>query len=227
MIHVTRGAAGLGVFSEEDVREGLRTGRFLSSDLGWREGMASWEPLSQFEELGPGVAVPSPRSPPPLPPSPPPVHETSSAARPGTSLVEGGGRVIRIARNYLLPRGRIGRAQFIVRTALIWVVWGVLLTLVLSPLSFGFRSGKPDTAAAILGVVFVFFGLAALVFFWVASMQAAKRLHDFNHSGAWYSSAWSWLLGPVVSRVPLQAATQTTPVWCLADSACSVCWSLR
>jgi hypothetical protein len=51
MIHVTRGATSLGAFSEEDVREGLRTGRFLPIDLGWREGMASWQPLSQFEEF--------------------------------------------------------------------------------------------------------------------------------------------------------------------------------
>jgi len=28
MIHVNRGATALGIFSEEDVREGLRTGRF-------------------------------------------------------------------------------------------------------------------------------------------------------------------------------------------------------
>jgi hypothetical protein len=51
MIHVTRGTTSLGAFSEEDVREGLRTGRFLSTDLGWREGMASWQPLSQFAEF--------------------------------------------------------------------------------------------------------------------------------------------------------------------------------
>jgi len=52
MIHVNRGATSLGAFSEEEVREGLRTGRFVPSDLGWREGMASWQPLSQFPELG-------------------------------------------------------------------------------------------------------------------------------------------------------------------------------
>jgi hypothetical protein len=52
MIHVNRGATSLGVFSEEEVREGLRTGRFVSTDIGWREGMASWQPLSQFTELG-------------------------------------------------------------------------------------------------------------------------------------------------------------------------------
>jgi hypothetical protein len=52
MIHVNRGATSLGAFSEEEVREGLRTGRFVPTDIGWREGMASWQPLSQFPELG-------------------------------------------------------------------------------------------------------------------------------------------------------------------------------
>jgi hypothetical protein len=51
MIHVNRGSTSLGVFSEEEVREGLRTGRFASTDIGWREGMATWQPLSQFSEL--------------------------------------------------------------------------------------------------------------------------------------------------------------------------------
>ncbi|MGB9475957.1 MAG: DUF4339 domain-containing protein, partial [Candidatus Udaeobacter sp.] len=50
MIHVNRGATSLGAFSEEEVREGLRTGRFVPTDIGWREGMANWQPLSQFPE---------------------------------------------------------------------------------------------------------------------------------------------------------------------------------
>ena len=52
MIHVNRAATSLGAFSEEEVREGLRTGRFVPTDIGWREGMANWQPLSQFPELG-------------------------------------------------------------------------------------------------------------------------------------------------------------------------------
>jgi hypothetical protein len=59
MIHVNRGATSLGAFSEEEVREGLRTGRFVSTDIGWREGMASWQPLSQFAEFG-GAAPAAP-----------------------------------------------------------------------------------------------------------------------------------------------------------------------
>ena len=58
MIHVNRGATSFGAFSEEDVRDGLRTGRFLPTDLGWREGMAGWKPLSEFPELS-GAAPPA------------------------------------------------------------------------------------------------------------------------------------------------------------------------
>jgi hypothetical protein len=59
MIHVNRGATSLGAFSEEEVRDGLRTGRFVPTDIGWREGMANWQPLSQFPELG-GAAPAAP-----------------------------------------------------------------------------------------------------------------------------------------------------------------------
>ncbi len=60
MIHVNRGATSLGTFSEEEVREGLGTGRFASTDLGWCEGMASWKPLSQFSEFGAAAPAPPP-----------------------------------------------------------------------------------------------------------------------------------------------------------------------
>src|SRR6188472_3966058 len=58
MIHVNRGTTSLGVFSEQEVREGLSAGRFAPTDIGWREGMATWQPLSQFPEFG-GTAAPS------------------------------------------------------------------------------------------------------------------------------------------------------------------------
>src|SRR5207247_10103869 len=63
MIHVNRGATSLGTFSEEDVRDGLRTGRFLSTDLGWREGMPSWQPLSQVAEFAAAIPAPPPLQP--------------------------------------------------------------------------------------------------------------------------------------------------------------------
>jgi hypothetical protein len=57
IIHVNRSGTSLGTFSEEDVRIGLRSGRFLGSDLGWREGMATWQPLSQFAEFAPDITA--------------------------------------------------------------------------------------------------------------------------------------------------------------------------
>ncbi len=74
MIHVNRGATSLGAFSEEEVREGLRTGRFVLTDIGWRDGMANWQPLSQFPELG--------AAPPAAPPAQTGAIPTSEAAAP-------------------------------------------------------------------------------------------------------------------------------------------------
>src|SRR5437660_9131636 len=63
-IHVNRGGTSLGTFSEEDVRAGLRSGRFAGTDLGWREGMASWQTLSQFSEFAADIGA-APAAPPP------------------------------------------------------------------------------------------------------------------------------------------------------------------
>jgi hypothetical protein len=57
-IHVARPPAQLGVFSQEEVAAGLQDGRFLPSDQGWKEGMAAWLPLSQWNEFA-GLGVPS------------------------------------------------------------------------------------------------------------------------------------------------------------------------
>ena len=74
MIHVNRGTTSLGVFSEQEIREGLSAGRFAPTDIGWREGMATWQPLSQFPEFG-GVAAPA------VPPVQPGAVPMSSAAK--------------------------------------------------------------------------------------------------------------------------------------------------
>jgi Domain of unknown function (DUF4190)/GYF domain 2 len=74
MIHVNRGTTSLGVFSEQEVREGLSAGRFAPTDIGWREGMATWQPLSQFPEVG-GAAAPA------VPPVQPGAVPMSSVAK--------------------------------------------------------------------------------------------------------------------------------------------------
>lgn len=57
MIHINRSGTTLGTFSEEDVRQGCRVGRFVGTDLGWREGMAAWQPLAQFTEFAAELAA--------------------------------------------------------------------------------------------------------------------------------------------------------------------------
>jgi hypothetical protein len=93
MIHVNRGATSLGAFPEDQVREAIRTGRFLATDLGWKEGMANWQPLSQFAEFAsdfpaaaPAAAAPPPQTPTPTPApasAAPVATPTSSAPRSG------------------------------------------------------------------------------------------------------------------------------------------------
>jgi hypothetical protein len=58
-IHVARDGANIGTFSTEEVREGLRTGKFLPTDMAWQEGMADWRPLSQVVTEKPAAATPS------------------------------------------------------------------------------------------------------------------------------------------------------------------------
>src|SRR6059058_1465233 len=77
-IHINRGGTSLGTFSEEDVRAGLRSGRFAGTDLGWREGMASWQALSQFSEFAADIPSGAP-TPPPSAPPPPAILTTTSA----------------------------------------------------------------------------------------------------------------------------------------------------
>jgi hypothetical protein len=64
MIHVSRSGATLGVFDEARVREGLTTGEFISTDLGWTEGMATWRPLSELESFQTAATPPPPVVPP-------------------------------------------------------------------------------------------------------------------------------------------------------------------
>jgi len=88
MIHVNRGATSLGVFPEEQVREGIRAGRFLPSDLGWKEGMANWQPLSQFAEFAQDLPAAATATPPPQAPVPaaPTAGSTTTAVAPRSGL---------------------------------------------------------------------------------------------------------------------------------------------
>lgn len=81
MIHVARDGAKLGEFTLEQIQEGLRTGQFRSTDLGWQSGMANWQALS---ELAGAAVPPAVGAPPTLPLAP--IAAGVSAGSPGAGL---------------------------------------------------------------------------------------------------------------------------------------------
>ncbi|HMJ06452.1 MAG TPA: YIP1 family protein [Chthoniobacterales bacterium] len=76
MIHVSRSGTTLGIFEEEKVREGLRTGEFIGTDLGWSEGMPAWRPLAELDSF----QTPVPPVQPPIPPVDPVSSGTAKMA---------------------------------------------------------------------------------------------------------------------------------------------------
>jgi len=63
-IHINRNRQSLGQFTDQEVADGLQSGRFRPDDLGWHESMDSWQPLSTFANLPPASGIPS--APPPV-----------------------------------------------------------------------------------------------------------------------------------------------------------------
>lgn len=58
---VARDAEQLGQFTAEEIRAGLFDGKFLPTDLGWREGQEDWVPLSAlFGQMTPATRMKSP-----------------------------------------------------------------------------------------------------------------------------------------------------------------------
>jgi len=59
MIHVARDGAKLGEFTLEQIRDGLSTGQFRASDLGWLSGMTEWRPLAELVAPAPSDQAPA------------------------------------------------------------------------------------------------------------------------------------------------------------------------
>lgn len=78
MIHINRSGSSLGIFDEGRVREGLKTGEFIGTDLGWKEGMTAWRPLAELDSF---LSTPTAVSPPLIPEgAQPPVTPVSGPA---------------------------------------------------------------------------------------------------------------------------------------------------
>ncbi len=79
-IHVNRAGTTLGTFSDQEVRDSLGSGRFQGTDLAWKEGMAAWQPLSQFAEFADVQPAAGATITPPVPPAP--IGEATMIAQP-------------------------------------------------------------------------------------------------------------------------------------------------
>lgn len=62
LIHVARNHKPFGTFPEEAIREGIKEGRFVATDLAWREGMDEWKPLGEMAPQW-GMEIPPPALP--------------------------------------------------------------------------------------------------------------------------------------------------------------------
>ena len=51
MFHINRNRQNLGQFDEQDVADGLQSGKFSPDDLAWQEPMTEWKPLREIANL--------------------------------------------------------------------------------------------------------------------------------------------------------------------------------
>jgi hypothetical protein len=58
--HIGRNGQQFGQFTEEEIRQGLENGRFLTSDLAWRDGMGQWKPLIEVFGFAAAAALSAP-----------------------------------------------------------------------------------------------------------------------------------------------------------------------
>jgi hypothetical protein len=59
LIHIARDHKPLGTIAEDELRDGIFSGKYVATDLVWREGMAEWKPLSEMASQW-GMETPAP-----------------------------------------------------------------------------------------------------------------------------------------------------------------------
>jgi hypothetical protein len=181
-IHIARDRQSLGQFSPEEVAEGLASGRFLATDLGWREPMEQWKPLSEFTDLPTGE--PS-LTPPALPETiaeadvPEPAWERRTRLGTISALVKTIRQVLSepVATFKVMKReGGVGPPllfYLIVATLTAWVAMGYQLVVVLmNPEAMLGPLAKSLTTASLIGVQVVSMAFVPLLLVAVAFCAA-------------------------------------------------------
>jgi len=59
LIHIARDHKPFGTVTEEELRDGIFSGKFVATDLVWREGMTEWKPLGEMAPQW-GMETPAP-----------------------------------------------------------------------------------------------------------------------------------------------------------------------
>jgi hypothetical protein len=195
MIFVNRDSQNIGQFTEQEISNGLQSGQFFPADLGWQEGMETWQPLSAFTNLpAPGSAVPAGRPAPPACESP-----SANFQQPG-----------RIRFDECLSKGwdcfKANWGLCVVATLIFFAVSAVVQIPVqfAQPVLTRFQSSPPPVwIMATAGVVFLFFYLlatgvsailsAGFMYFFIETLRTGKAKLD-NIFVGFRGSAWIQLL---------------------------------
>ena len=185
-ILVAKNGSQLGPFSESDLRAKLSSGEFAPTDFGWKDGMASWAPLSQI--LPDAAGLPSrPKAQGALslacqmaPPAYTPLSSFINPARSPASDGPSGDKqqylaAMRANTAYPTYRGTIGTIAF-----LGYILAGLQALMALGFAAAGYRSGGVFSAL----IAFLFGLVAAALTFLLARFgkEAATIIADIGDS---------------------------------------------
>lgn len=59
LIHIARDHKPFGTFTEDEIRDGIVSGKLVAGDLAWKEGMSQWKPLGEMAAQW-GMETPAP-----------------------------------------------------------------------------------------------------------------------------------------------------------------------
>jgi len=196
-IFVNRSSQSLGQFTEQEIANGLQSGQFFPADLGWKEGMETWQPLSSFTELPPpGVVIPA-------------VHTAPPAAESAPADIQLPGKIqFGECLNKAWECFRVNWGLCVVATLILFAISGVLqIQMRISGSLFGRFTGHGSHAQVGLmvgmGIVFLFFYLlapgissilsAGFMYFFIETMRTGKAKLDDVFAG-FRGAAWVQIL---------------------------------
>jgi len=219
MIFISRDRQSLGQFTEQEVADGLASGKFFPTDLAWREPMACWEPLATFAGLPPSVpgaaAEPLPVSITEAPPAPIGVEPAWERAEGGLSfgaMVESVKAILTKPQTVFsaMPvEGGYGKPlKFYVFVGWITGAIGIVYQLAASLINPAMFLGEQSKGASPTTIVGIFVGVAIFypIFLALGSFVSA----GFMHVGMMVVGG---------AKKPFEATYRAV---CYANGACSI-----